>query len=141
MRKRWTQKIVSSPPASVRAEGCIGTPHMTNEVRLNASTLSSDSLTLLISSDSASGTAIKALIDSGSTHCFLDSNFVKQHNLRSSLIPLILLRLFDTTTNAVISKSVDLPLRFPTGEIQTISFYVTLLDTSCSVVLGHNWLT
>jgi Retroviral aspartyl protease len=105
------------------------------------STLFSDSLTLLISSDSASGTAIKALIDSGSTHCFLDSNFVKQHNLHPSPIPLIPLQLFDGTTNAVISESVDLPLRFPTGEIQTISFYVTPLDTSCSVVLGHNWLT
>jgi Retroviral aspartyl protease len=141
MQSDGLKKIVSSPPASVWAEGCIGTPCTTNEVRLNVSTLFSDSLTLLISSDSASGTTIKALIDSVSTHCFLDSNFVKQHNLHSSPIPPIPLRLFDGTANAVISESVDLPLRFPTGEIQTVSFHITPLDTSCSVVLGHNWLT
>ena len=35
----------------------------------------------------------------------------------------------------------DLSIRFATGEKHEVTFYVTPLDSSCSVVLGHNWLT
>ena len=34
-----------------------------------------------------------------------------------------------------------LPIRFLTGELKTVTFYVTSLDGSCSAVLGYNWLT
>ena len=56
-------------------------------------------------------------------------------------IPPIPLKLFDGTTNSTITQTVELPIRFPTGKLQTVTFYITLLDASCSVVLGHNWLT
>ena len=49
--------------------------------------------------------------------------------------------MFDGTCNSVITESLQLPVLFPTGESMTIDFYVTLLDSSCSVVLGFNWLT
>ncbi|KIO09187.1 hypothetical protein M404DRAFT_22375, partial [Pisolithus tinctorius Marx 270] len=60
---------------------------------------------------------VSVLIDSGSSHCFVDP------------------------TNAVISQEVDLSLCFPSGDVSSVSFYVTPLDSSCSLVLGHNWLT
>ena len=41
----------------------------------------------------------------------------------------------------VICSAVDLPLRFPSGDKQTIMFYITPLEASCITVLGYNWLT
>ena len=43
-------------------------------------------------------------------------------------------------TNSNIHSTVDLPLCFPSGNKQTITFYVTPLEASCISVLGHNWL-
>jgi len=51
------------------------------------------------------------------------------------------LRLFDGTSNNIISKVVSLPVKFPSGECMTLDFYVTLLDSCCSLVLGHSWFT
>ena len=80
-------------------------------------------------------------MDSGSTHCFIDSTFVSKHQLQTLSITLIPLQLFDGTTNTIIHNTVDLPIRFTSGEIQHTTFYITLLDVSCSAVLGHSWLT
>jgi len=51
------------------------------------------------------------------------------------------LRLFDGTSNNIISEVVSLPVKFPSGECMTLDFYVTLLDSCCLLVLGHSWLT
>jgi hypothetical protein len=51
------------------------------------------------------------------------------------------LHLFDGSINASITEAIELPLRFPDGHTQSVDFYVALLDSSISVVLGHNWLT
>jgi len=51
------------------------------------------------------------------------------------------LRLFDGTSNNIISEVVSLPVKFPSGECMTLDFYVTPLDSCCSLVLGHSWLT
>ena len=39
-----------------------------------------------------------------------------------------------------ISKRI-VTVKFPSSECMNINFYVTLLDPSCSMVLGYNWLT
>ena len=112
------------------------------EVRLNASTLSStSSLIVSLRSDSVPNIPITALVDSSSTHCFIESVFIHKHKIPTRQIPLIPLRLFDGSVNATISKSVELLVRFPSHDTFSVDFYVTLLDSSCSVVLGHNWLT
>jgi len=49
--------------------------------------------------------------------------------------------LFDGTSNNIISEVVLLPVKFPSGECMTLDFYVTPLDSCCSLVLGHSWLT
>ena len=67
--------------------------------------------------------------------------FATLHNLLTHSIPLIELQLFDGTTNNTITGVVNLPLRFPMGTSMIVDFYITPLDSSAFMVLGHNWLT
>ena len=55
----------------------------------------------------------KALIDSSSTHCFVNSHFISKNNLLTYSIPLIQLRLFDGSNNNVITQAIKVPLQFP----------------------------
>ena len=71
----------------------------------------------------------------------MDSAFVQRFNIPTISVEPIELTLFDGSSNAIITESVELPVKFPTGESMTITFYVTPLDPSCSVVLGYNWLS
>src|SRR4051794_3951794 len=131
---------MGSPLNPVQAGGCIDT-HCTIEIRLNASALvSSDSLRIDVSSDIIKKPPFLALIDSGSTHCFIDTIFAMETGLPLDLISPIPLRLFDGTSNSVITHAVDIPIRFPSGEVTPMTFYVTPLDSTCVIVLGHNWL-
>ena len=132
---------MSNPPGPAPEEGCIVSLGAITDLRLNASALSSpNSLTLDLSSNSIPNIRIRTLLDSGSTHCFLDT-FVSDHKLRPSDIGPIPLRLFDGSSNSEIRHSVDLLIRFPTGEQHSVTFFVTPLDASCNAVLGYNWLT
>jgi len=74
-------------------------------------------------------------------HCFLDSAFARGHFLPTTPTPPVELRLFDGTSNNIISEVVLLPVKFPSGECITLDFYVTPLDSCCLLVLGHSWLT
>src|SRR6266446_6679475 len=82
-----------------------------------------------------------ALVDSGSSDCFIDEKFVTKNNLSTYPVTPLALRLFDGTTNSIITKAVDTKLHFTSGNITQMTFYVTSLDGTCSMVLGHNWLT
>ncbi|KAG6328481.1 hypothetical protein ID866_10608 [Astraeus odoratus] len=64
------------------------------------------------------------LLDSGSSHCFIDPIFI-----------------FNGTCNSFITQLAHFSVHFPSGGVTPFSFYVTLLDLSCSLVLGYNWLT
>ena len=81
------------------------------------------------------------LVDSGSSDCFIDMNFMNKHLLSTYPVPLLKLHLFDGTMNSTITQAITLSLHFETSDITPSSFYVTLLDGSCSRVFGHNWLT
>src|SRR5215475_3989814 len=82
----------------------------------------------------------RALLDSGSTHCFADTQFVHREKLITTSIPPIPLKLFDGTSNQYITECTEFPVQFLTRESMILPCYVTLLDLSYSVVLGHNWL-
>ena len=113
-------------------------------VRLNASALSdSNSLRISLNSPDVSESLLRfpALVDSGSTHCFVDTDFVINHELSIFSVPPIELKLLDGTSNSIITQSLKIPVCFPTGESITLICYVTPLDPSCPVVLGFNWLT
>ena len=133
---------MSSPLNSAPTEDCVKLTGAPTEPQLNASALyNPNSLTISITSDHVPNTLICTLIDSGSTHCFLDTSITSKHNLHTYNINPIPLRLFDGTTNSVIHSAIDLLVRFPLGDEHSVTFYVTPLDSSCATVLGHNWLT
>ena len=81
-----------------------------------------------------------ALVNSRSTHCFVDSKFVNTHHLKTSATPPVALCLFDGSSNSTIFKIANLPIIFSTSNYINLDFYVTLLDSSYSLVLGYNWL-
>ena len=83
---------------------------------------------------------IQALIDSRSTHCFVDSKFVDTYYLKIFTTLPVTLYLFDSLSNSTISKIAKLLISFSTGDCINLDFYVTLLDSSCSLVLRYNWL-
>ena len=105
------------------------------EARLNASTLSDpNSLQPCVTIVSHNIPEFPALVDLGSTHCFVDLSFVKINSLSTYSVPPITLRLFDSTTTTMITEATDLSIHFTSSD-------VTPLDSDCKIVLGHNWLT
>ena len=97
-------------------------------------------LFLILGQDHLNKIPFQALVDSGFTHCFIDSKFVDTHHLKTSTTPPVALHLFDGSSNSTISEIANLPIIFSTGDCMNLDFYVTLLDSSCSLVLGYNWL-
>ena len=120
---------------------CVELPCAPTELKLNESTLSSNSLIIPLTTSFVTDISIPALLDSSSSHCFLDSKFVSEHSILTEAITPITLQLFDGSSNSSITYMISLPIRFPTSESFDISFYVTPLDPLCSAVLGYNWLT
>src|SRR5882724_3020413 len=125
----------------IQLEDCIKT-HCASTITLYMSTLSNpDSLTLPLTTNSLLNTTLKSLVDSGSSNSFINLEFVKTRHLPAYGIPPIRLRLIDGTSNYIISQALDLKICFPIGESQNLTFYVTLLDQNCTIVLGYCWLT
>ena len=96
---------------------------------------------LILGQDHLNKIPFQALVDSRSTHCFVDSKFVDTHHLKTSATLPVALCLFDGSSNSTISKIANLPIIFSTGDCINLDFYVILLDSSCSLVLEYNWLT
>ena len=82
--------------------------------------------------------SISALVDSGSGHCFIDLKYVNKHSLETSAIPLLELHLLDGSSNTFVTEAIKLNIQFSTGKVTSKTFFVTLLDSSCVLVLGHS---
>ena len=81
-----------------------------------------NSLTPYVSLLSLDIPKICALVDSGSTHCFVDLQFMHKNNLTSYSVSPIQLRLFDGTSNYVITQAIDLSVQFPASSDVTPDF-------------------
>jgi len=80
------------------------------------------------------------LVDLGSSDSFIDSVFTLKNKLVHQGIEPRPLSLIDGTVNNCVNQIVTLPMTLPCGASFLIKFFVTPLDGSCEVVLGHNWL-
>ena len=126
----------------MQAGSCVEPDWAVKEARLNASALSDpNSLHPLVTASKYDILPFPALVDLGSTHCFVDQSFVNIHAISTYSVPPITLRLFDSTTTTIITRATNLSIRFTSGDITLMTFYVTSLDSDCRIVLGHNWLT
>jgi hypothetical protein len=69
--------------------GCVDPDCAVTEVHLNASTpFEPDALFLSVTTSLISALIIfKALVDSGSTHCFVDPRYIAAHNLINYSVP------------------------------------------------------
>jgi len=65
---------------------------------------------------------------------------VDTYHLKTSATPPVALRLFDGSSKSTITEIANLPIIFSTGDCMNLDFYVTPLDSFCSLVLGYNWL-
>jgi hypothetical protein len=128
---------VSGSP-NTRLENRVDSPRVS--LRLNASALSaSQSFVLPLSCDLVPD-PFRGLVDSGSSDCFADAGFVARNELVTRSVDPIPLTLIDGSVNNYITKVVSLSVRFPTGDVLPLDFFVTPLESSCSVVLGLSWL-
>src|SRR6266481_3376950 len=100
-----------------------------------------DSFLLSLTTNMLPNMILKSLVDSRSSDSFINAPFVQTQHLPTYGILPIKLRLIDGTSNSTITQALDLQLRFPTGETQNLTFFVTPLDHGCTIVLGYRWLT
>ncbi len=93
-------------------QGCVDCNRTLEVVTLNAATLSNHSLTVSLSSEVSSSmesdnspiiTILRflALVDSSSSHCFIDSKYIEDHNLPTKPIPPVQLRLLDSSADLI----------------------------------------
>ena len=84
---------------------------------------------------------VSTLVDSSSSHCFVDLKFVNKHSLETYAITPLKLCLLDGSLNTFVTKAIKLNVKFSTGKVISETFFVTPLDSSYVLVLGHSWLT
>src|SRR5258707_8133183 len=81
------------------------------------------------------------LLDSGLSHSFVNEAFAVENKLKFSYLPNpILLKMFDGSTPSNVSKKVQMPITFSTGEMHHLELFVTSLDENYSLILGYDWL-
>jgi len=75
---------------------------------------------------------IRVLVDSGSTHCFVDIKFMHRNKFTTYSVAPIVLWLFDGSSNFVITEAIDLSVQFPaTGDVTPI------VEVACAPGVNH----
>ena len=121
-------------------ESCVDTPRASS-LRLNASALSDIKSFVINLASELIPDPFQGLVDSGSSDCFMDSQFASRCELPvRTMDPPLPIVLIDGTINNYVTQIVTMPTLFPTGEIYPIDYYVTPLESTCAVVLGLSWL-
>src|SRR6266436_10258194 len=137
------RKLRGDFSSMVLLESCPNRDSAAPVIWLNSTSLSPNSFLLSLPSTSVSKHAhpFIALLDSGSSHCFVDKVFAKKNKIALTKLPSIIpLQLFDGSARNSISHKTNIPLTYSTGETHQTELYVTKLDKGYSVVLGYDWL-
>src|SRR5258708_8831645 len=114
-----------------------------HHLRLNTTSLSPNSFFLALTSCTACNPLqpFQALLDSRSSHSFVNEAFALNNRLKTSYLPrAILLRMFDGSTTSTVDRMCRLPIMFSTSESHTMDLFITKLDEEYLVVLGYDWL-
>src|SRR5258706_7152668 len=114
-----------------------------SSVALHTSSLSPNSFFLSLTSTSICNLLqlFCALLDSGSSHSFVNEAFATNNKLKFSNLPNpIPIKMFDGSTPSNVSKKVWMPITFSTGQMHTLEFFVTNLDEHYPLLLGYDWL-
>jgi len=82
--------------------------------------------------------SVNALVNSGSSNCFMDFALVSKYHLPCRKINPCPLALIDGTINHLVNHVVSLPIRLLCSYSCQIEFFVTKLESTYSIVLGHN---
>ena len=98
----------------------------------------SDALFLSITTPTIT-TIFKALVDSKSTHCFDDPQFIANNKLITYAVPPIPLKLIDGTINNIITEAIELPIRITASHVTPFTFYSArfLMLYSVGIQLAH----
>lgn len=101
-----------------------------------------DDLDLFLLGLHVSDIPVRALLESGATHCFIDSTLVSDHCLPMTLLPQPMrLCLFNGLyASENILYEVTVPIHFAPAKVLLVSFLVTLLDPDVSTVIRLHWL-
>src|SRR5258705_6399428 len=136
-------KLMGNPSCPALWKGCQDIDS-TFCLHLNTTSLSPNSFFLSLTSCAARNPLqpFQALLDSGSSHSFVNEAFMLKNKLKFSYLPkAILLRMFDSSTTSTVDRTCHIPITFSTGESHVLDLFVTKLDEEYSVVLGYDWLT
>src|SRR5260370_20886338 len=107
---------------------------------LNTTSLPPNSFILSLTSALTRG-PFQALLDSGSSHIFVDEVFACHNKLTLVYLPQpIPLQLFDGSSTSLVTIKTQLLITMPTGETHDIELFVTKLDKGYSMVLCYDWL-
>src|SRR5260370_5763635 len=142
-RIREIGKLISDFLSIALSRGCPEKGSAAPVIWLNSTSLSPNSFLLSLTSAAISKHAhpFVALLDSGSSHCFVDELFAKKNKLLLSKLPsTIPLQLFDGSTRNSVSHKTTILLTFSTGETHWMEFYVTKLDKGYSIVISYHYL-
>ena len=132
---------MSSPHDHSPSEGCGIVSGEVTEVRLNAAALTDpNSFYTKVSFPQFPTLSASGLVDSGSSHCFIDPSFISKNKIPYYDIPPVTLRLLDGSVGASIARIADIDICFSTNDKMLLRFYVTKLDSATAMVFGHNWL-
>ena len=113
-------------------------------LHLNTMSLSPNSFFLSLTSHTTCNPLrpFRALLDSGSSHSFVNEAFALKNKLKFSYLPKVIpLRMFDGSTMSTVDRTCRIPITFSTSESHMLDLFVTKLDEEYSVVLGYDWLT
>ena len=126
-----------------QAGNCVDCSCAHPTLRLNASSMSSTSflVSLTVYLDSTQPYAFSALLDSGSSHCFISPKIIKKFSLPTQPVsPPCHLHMLDGQSSIYITQKLCIHITFTSGDTHPVTFFVAPLDSSCEAVLGLDWL-